>query len=222
MSRLLLPVAVLMTLVGYFGPWVDHRAAGLVITGLDLGEYVKFLPPVRSGAIWLWRPGFYAPLVAASAAGSLAAYRRADAYPVWLRLALLTVAAVAATNLAPPAWTPARLLEPEFRVQTVAMSALLIGFAISPVLARLPERLWRAVVLLLTAAAILLPVQGYFAVLPAVAELYGHTLRPGWGLWLALAGLALLAVAAWPVPSAVLSNDSLAKGAGRHANRRDE
>ncbi len=222
MSRLLLPVAVLLTLAGYFGPWVDHRAAGLVITGLDLGEFVKFLPPVRSGEVWLWRPGFYAPLVAASAACSLAAYRRAYAYPVWLRLGLLAAAAVAATNLAPPAWTPARLLEPEFRVQTAALAILLIGFAISPVLASLSERLWRAIVLLLTAAAILFPAHGYFAALPAISDLYGYALRPGWGLWLTLAGLVLLAVATWPAPSAANSDDSLAKGATRHANRRDE
>lgn len=44
-----LMVGILLLLTGYFGPWIDHEVAGLVVTGLDLGEYVKFLPEVRSG-----------------------------------------------------------------------------------------------------------------------------------------------------------------------------
>ncbi|NJN84002.1 MAG: hypothetical protein HC802_18155 [Caldilineaceae bacterium] len=54
----LLPIAVLVALAGYFGPWVDHPVAGLVVTGLDLGEYVKFLPVILSAEIVLWREGF--------------------------------------------------------------------------------------------------------------------------------------------------------------------
>ena len=49
--RWLTPAACLFALAGYFAPWVDNRVAGLVITGLDLGEYVKFLPAVRNGVI---------------------------------------------------------------------------------------------------------------------------------------------------------------------------
>jgi len=201
MSRWLLPVAALATLGGYFGPWVGHRAAGLIITGLDMGEYVKFLPPVRAGEIWLWRPGFYAPLVAVSAACMLAAYRREVAFPFWMRLGLLVVAGMAALNLLPPAWTPARLLEPEFHVQTAALIALLVGLAISPMLAHFPARFYRAGVIILVAAATSFPVQGFFAALPVIASLYNRPLRPAWGLWLMLTGLLLLAVAAWRIPS---------------------
>ena len=84
---------------------IEIRALGL---GLDLGEYVKFLPSVRSGQVQLWREGFYLPLVAVSLAFSLFAYRRELRYPRWLRLLFLAVAIVAALNLLPPAWTPAR------------------------------------------------------------------------------------------------------------------
>jgi len=38
-----LPAGLVMAFIGYFGAWVDHPAAGLVILGLDLAEYVKFL-----------------------------------------------------------------------------------------------------------------------------------------------------------------------------------
>ncbi|MCB0079731.1 MAG: hypothetical protein KDE47_02315 [Caldilineaceae bacterium] len=55
----LLPLTLLLILTGYVGPWVPHRVSGLVVTGLDLAEYVKFLPIIRSGQVSLWREGFY-------------------------------------------------------------------------------------------------------------------------------------------------------------------
>ena len=201
MSRWLLPVAALLTLGGYFGPWVDHRAAGLVITGLDMGEYVKFLPPVRAGDVWLWRPGFYAPLVAVAATCALIAYRRALAYPFWARLGLLALAGIAALNLLPPAWTPARLLEPEFRVQTGALVTLLVSVASSPVFAHVPALVVRSAVAILAVAAIGYPVQGCLATLPTIAILYGHPLQPAWGLWLTGIGLVLLMIAVWRMPT---------------------
>ena len=54
-ARLLIPVGGVVTLVGYFGAWIQHPVAGLTVTGLDLAEYVKFLVPVRTGEITLWR-----------------------------------------------------------------------------------------------------------------------------------------------------------------------
>ena len=196
-ARWLIPLGALLALAGYFGPWVGHPVAGLVITGLDLGEYVKFLPPVRSGAIWLWRPGFYAPLVAVSAGCILVAYRQAPAYRWWMRAALLGVGLVAALNLLPPAWTPARLLEPEFRWQTASLIGLLAGLLVSPFLALLPQRLIAAAVTLLALAGVIFPLQGFFAVLPTIAELYHRPLRPAWGLWLMLAGLLVFTIAFW-------------------------
>jgi hypothetical protein len=47
--------ALLSLAVGVWGAWLPHPAAGLVILGIDLPEYVKFLPPVQSGAIPLQR-----------------------------------------------------------------------------------------------------------------------------------------------------------------------
>ena len=139
--RWLLPATIGVTLVGYFGPWVDHPVAGLVIMGLDLGEYVKFLTPVRSGQIALWREGFYLPLVVVSLAASLFAFRRELRYPWLVRGLLLATAVVAALNLLPPAWTPQRMLTPEFQQQAVALALCLAAMAFSPLLALLPRRL---------------------------------------------------------------------------------
>ena len=43
------PWPPLATLLGYFLPWIEHPAAGLVVLGLDLAELVKFLYPVSAG-----------------------------------------------------------------------------------------------------------------------------------------------------------------------------
>ena len=188
----LLLVGTLLTLTGYWGPWVGHPVAGLVITGLDLGEYVKFLPPVRDGQITVWRPGFYAPLVTVSAAALLAAYRRAFAFRWWQRGLLLLITIAAALNLVPPAWTPARLLEPEFRVQTASLVALLLGVALAPFLALLPRTLVSLLVIGLGVIGLVAPTYGFFQVLPEIETLYRQPLAPAWGLWLYLAGLILI------------------------------
>ena len=201
MTRWLFPVGLVATLIGYFGPWVDHTVAGLVITGLDFGEYVKFLPGVREGTVILWRPGFYAPLVATSAAALLAAYRAELGYRWWMRVPLLMLATIAALNLVPPAWTPTRLLEPEFRWQTSCLVILLIGVACAPMLALLPRRIAAMAVTVLSISGIVAPLHGFFQVIPAIQTLYAHTLTPGWGLWLMVVGLLILATAFWRKPT---------------------
>ena len=68
---LAITLAGLIGLIGYYGPWVPHKAAGLVVIGLDLAEYVKFIPEVASGKITFRREIFYLPLFAASVGGQL-------------------------------------------------------------------------------------------------------------------------------------------------------
>ena len=200
MMRWLLPVALLLSLAGYFAPWVNHRAAGLVITGLDLGETVKFLPAFRDGTISLWRPGFYAPLVAISAAALLASYRPRFHYLWTLRSLLLLLAAIAALNLVPPAWTPGRLLEPEFRFQTASLLILLAGTALAPFMALLPDRPTALLVTLLAIAGIGLPLYGFFQILGEIQKLYGQPLAASWGVWLMTLGLILVVIAYWQSP----------------------
>ena len=194
--RWLLPATLIVTLAGYFGPWVGHKAAGLVIMGLDLGEYVKFLTPVRAGQIALWREGFYVPLVVASLSASLFAFRRELRYPWVVRGLLLAVAVVAALNLLPPAWTPQRMLTPEFRQQAIALAICLAAMAFSPLLALLPRRLVAVAVAAGAIVAAFVPARQFLAVLPTIAELYHQPLTPGWGLWLCAGGLLALAGAA--------------------------
>lgn len=190
--RWLLPLAALLTLAGYFGPWVPHRVAGLVVTGLDLGEYVKFLPVVRGGQVTLWREGFYLPLVTVSLALSLAAFRPALRYGWPLRVLLLLVAGVAALNLLPPAWDQSTFRNPEFRQQIQALALCLGAAAISPVLALLPRWFSVSLVLVLSVLALWFPLRDFLRVLPTIRELYNQPFPFGWGVYVMAAGLLLL------------------------------
>jgi len=189
------PAACLLALAGYFAPWVNHPVAGLVITGLDLGEYVKFLPAVRDGSVVIWRQGFYVPLVAVSLACSVLAYRPAWRYVLPVKLAVLLLAAVAALNMLPPAWSPAVLAAPEFRLQMIWIVLCLTALAFSPFLGLLPATLAYMPILLLSLIGIVLPVAGFLAVLPGIESLYRSPLAPAWGMYSMVLGLAGLAAA---------------------------
>ncbi|MEZ4709944.1 MAG: hypothetical protein R3A44_22245 [Caldilineaceae bacterium] len=195
--RLLIPLGVLIGMAGYFGPWVNHRVAGLVILGLDLGEVVKFLEPIRSGQMTLWREGFYLPLLVMSLALSLHAFRPSLNYNWLTRLVLLGMAAVAGLNMLPPAWDPPRLRTPEFRLQTLWIALCLGATLISPFLALIPRRLAALLITLLALPAIWLPVRNFLRVLPTLRELYHEPLTPGWGVYVMVVGLIVLLVGVW-------------------------
>ncbi len=194
LHRWLLPLSALLILTGYVGPWVSHRVAGLVVTGLDLGEYVKFLPTVRGGQVILWREGFYLPLVVVSLALSLAAFRPQWRYAWPMRVLLLIIAGVAALNLLPPAWGPATFTNPEFRQQILALALCLGAAAISPFLALLSRWVGSSVVLLLSLAALWFPLRDFLRVLPTIRELYNEPLPLGWGIYVMVVGVVLLIV----------------------------
>ncbi len=192
MRKWLIVLAGLITLIGYWGPWVNHSVAGLVITGVDLGEYVKFLPAIRNDQLRLWREGFYLPPLAVSLSLSLAAFRF-EGRDRWLcRLVALSSALIAALNLLPPAWTPARMVTGEFQQQTSWLLLCLVGIGVSPFLALLPARLMLLISALLTGAALWFPTRSFLRILPELAPLYGHTVQPSWGLYLTNGGLLLL------------------------------
>jgi hypothetical protein len=185
----LLPLAGLVTLIGYFGPWIDHAAAGLVVTGLDLAEYVKFLPGVRTGALSVWREGFYLPLVTVSLAWSLSAFRPELGYGWPVRSLLLLGAAIAALNLLPPAWTPGLLRTPEFRGQAAVMLICLGIVLVSPFAALLPRRLTGATIALLAAWSLWTPVRSFLIILSEIVLVYNVAQQPAWGMYVMMVGL---------------------------------
>ena len=55
--RTLVRLGFTIILLGYFMVWLPNRLAGLSFIGLEIGEWVKFLPQLRSGQISIDRRG---------------------------------------------------------------------------------------------------------------------------------------------------------------------
>jgi hypothetical protein len=183
-----------MALAGYFGAWVWRHAAGLVVTGVDLAEYVKFLPPYRAGQLNLLRESFYMPLVSASLTAGLVASRRV--LPLWLRWVSGFVAIPLALAMLPPAWSPGLLTLPEFRLQTVVMAACIACLLLLPVTRFLPDAVVLLLIALLALAAAIWPVSSFLPLLPPIEDLYRQPVRPGWGFWLSSLGFLLTSLVA--------------------------
>ena len=164
------------------------------MSGLDLGEFIKFLPAVRNGQLLLWRPGFYLPLLAVSLAFSANAFRAGLDYRRPMRVFLLVVAVVAALNMLPPAWTPALLLTSEFRLQTVAIAIALLATALSPFLGLLPRRIGGALLMALASAAFWFPLYSFLLVLPDISRVYNQRQTAAWGPYALALGLLLLLI----------------------------
>jgi hypothetical protein len=191
--RLLLPVGWVLAAVGYFGPWIAHKTAALTLTGVDLGEFVKFLP--LDASVRVVRQVFYLPPLAVILSIALLVGSRRLGFPWLLRLLMLVLALPVSLQLLPPAWSPASLLTAEFRLQTLALGLcwlLLAGFWL---LGRLPPRLAGVLSTGLAPAAALLAAWQFLSVKPAIDAVYGTPPPIGWGFWVCLAGLAVVAAA---------------------------
>ena len=191
--RLLLPLGWLLATVGYFGPWIAHETAALTLSGVDLGEFVKFLPVGES--VRVVRQLFYLPPLAVVVSIALLIGSRRLGFPWLLRLLLLLLAVPVSQQLLPPAWSPGSLLTAEFRLQTLALAAcwlLLAGFWL---LGRLPPRLAGVLSAALALAATILPAWQFLTIKPAIDAVYGTPPAAGWGFFVCLAGLVAVAAA---------------------------
>ena len=189
--RVLLVMALLVALAGYFGPWVGHQAAALVLTGQDMAEYVKFLPQVRAGELRVLRELFYLPLLAGAIGLVCLAANRRWRYAWWLRGLLALLAVPVALSMLPPAWTPQLMLTAEFRWQAAVMAVCLLLVVLQPLLRRLPPALLEATSALLALAAAVVPVWQFLRLRPALDAVYNRPVTLGWGLWLMPLGFGL-------------------------------
>ncbi len=193
--RLLLPLGWVLAAVGYFGPWIAHQTAALTLSGADMGEFVKFLPPVLDGSLPLVRQFFYLPPLAVVAGIALLVAAPRLAYPWPVRVLALALAVPVSLQLLPPAWSPASLVTPEFRLQAVALGLcwlLLAGFWL---LGRLPAWLTGPLSGGLALSAALLSSWQFALAKPAIDAVYRRPPALGWGYALCMAGLLILAVA---------------------------
>ncbi|MBC7241683.1 MAG: hypothetical protein H5T60_04475 [Anaerolineae bacterium] len=193
-------VGLALLVCGYWGPWVSHKAAGLVLLGYDLAEYVKFLGEFRAGILAVWRGWFLLPAGAIALALALCAIHPALRLRWYGGLVGLAAGVLTSLTLLPPAWYPALLWMPEFRLATVIMLAGLAALVLVPIWWLLP---WRWCILLaagVNSLAAAGAVWSFLRVKPAIDRVYGAPAPWGWG-WVVMAAGALLldvmAAAAW-------------------------
>jgi hypothetical protein len=204
-SQIVLILGLALAVVGYFGPWVGHRAAALVLTGQDMGEFVKFLPEVRAGTAPMIREFFYLPPFAAALCLILLMASTRWAYPLVARAVMLLAVLGLAWAMLPPVWTPQLLVTAEFRKQTVAIAFCLLLLIVHPVLRYLPSRLTAAAMMVLALLGAGPPLWQFFAIREAVNRAYGWPVQVGWGLWVTVLGFLIVIVEAvhlkrkWPL-----------------------
>jgi hypothetical protein len=193
--RQLLPLGWLLAAVGYYGPWIGHRTAALTLSGVDMGEFVKFLPGVLDGSLAVNRQLFYLPPLAIVVSVALLAGSRRLRFFWPLRLAMVLLALPVSLQLLPPAWSPASLRTAEFLPQALALLACWLLLATFWLWGRLPAWLAGSLSAALALVAAAASAWQFLAVKPAIDVLYGQPPAAGWGFFLCLVGLATIVVA---------------------------
>jgi hypothetical protein len=198
--RKVAPLALALAFIGYLAPWVNHRAAALVLSGQDMGEFVKFLPEVRAESVVMVRHFFYLPPFTVAIGLALSGGNRHLAYPWPLRTLMLLAVFPVSLTLLPPVWTPAVLTSSEFLLQFLAFLFCLVLAAGFWLVGRMPVSLVQAILGVLSPVAASLALWQFFTIRPAIDRVYGHPIEIGWGV--ALTALGLLAVSCLALPVA--------------------
>ncbi len=196
---ILIPGLVLM-IIGHFGPWVDHKASTLTVTGFELAEFAKFFPQVQGGTVPITRELFYLPFVMAFILlGFLAG--RSTARTVRVIVPLLTAVLLPGALLPYPVVNSVRqalatsapfVLDPQYTGQLLLVITGTVLTLLAPLARWLPRRAWGVLVALLALAGAV-PALWQFALLhPLVIALYDEPLRTGWGLSACVAGSVMI------------------------------
>ncbi len=137
-------LSVLLALIGYWTPWLTHRAAALRLNGYELSEWVTFLPGVRDGSLPFNRLAFLIPLACLALLLGIAASRFRPTAPSpssWLRAkwprsvigwVLLGLAVLCCYTVFPPyPYIFRAYADPEFQLQFFVALATLFGLILT-------------------------------------------------------------------------------------------
>ena len=192
-------IGVALVLIGYWGPWVSHKTAALVLSGQDMAEFVKFLAGVRAGTESVVREFFYLPPLATALCLALMGSNRHVRYHLGARAVMLIVAVVLTIVVLPPYPFILQALDSgEFRRQFL-MAAGCLGLTGAALLyRRLPRAILAGAVIFSSIVGAIPPVWQFLSIRSALDTAYGQPIRIGWGVWLTVVGFAIAAgTAVW-------------------------
>ena len=194
MLKRFVPLGITLVLVGYWGPWVNHKTAALVLSGLDMAEFVKFLPEVRAGTEFVIRELFYLPPLAAALCLALTGSSRLWRYPRWARAIMVIVAIALAVIVLPPyPFVLQALSSDEFRRQFLMAAGCLVTIGASLLYRRLSRAVVAGLLIVFSLAGAIPALWQFLSVRSALDRVYGQPIHVGWGLWLTVAGFLVVA-----------------------------
>lgn len=190
LAETLLKLGFSAILLAYLLVWLPQPIVGLSFIGLELGEWVKFLPQVRSGEIAANRNLFYIPPISLSLMMILwTASWPNRRWRTWLMRGLALLVAF----LAFPAIEAIRD-EPvdQWLLRISLIGGVVIVALFIPLLGHLPERKiellsWSGICLL-ALVGLVLPTWAYLSFKPVISDLIGQNIGIGPGVWLNIGG----------------------------------
>ncbi|MEM9776296.1 MAG: hypothetical protein AAF902_17090 [Chloroflexota bacterium] len=187
-------ISFVLILIGYFLPWLNHRLAGLTLIGLDISEWLKFLPQFASGELPNRNYFYLPPLILGALLILWSAVEIQDSKRGWIvsavgiLIALIAMPALEALPLNGEALRAAD--EWLFRLVGIALVGGL--FLIRPILTKIPSTWLLAMMSLLSVVGIVLP--GRLLYLSRSAYIFWLRLTPNPGLGFALHVIGSLGV----------------------------
>ncbi len=191
MARRVLWLGLILIGAGYFGPWVWHKAAGLILSADDLGEWIKFLPAWKAGQLPVMRELFYLPIWLTSIGLGLMA-GRIKSWPWKLPVLALSLLLVL-TPLPKYPEVLSAYREPEFMLTFWAtVVALLLSVVFTFFEAHLPDRMEAILWIVIGISAALFAPWMFGRAMPDIDRLYHFSI--GWGIFAEVIGGVLLAL----------------------------
>jgi hypothetical protein len=185
-----------LAIAGCLAPWVDHSAAGLAMTGLELGEFAKSFPHVIRA--FLYVPFAAALVVLAMVSGEIIRTRaRLLAPPLCAAVLLAAAFPYAFVTSAYDALTAGSQFVADSRYTAQAAVAVAGGLLalLAPLAWRLGPRARGGILAPLAAAGAGLGLWQYAVLYPSVTAVYGRPAQVGWGVFACGLGLAAAAAA---------------------------
>ncbi len=177
-------------LLGYWLVWMPGPVAGLQLIGLEMGEWVKFLPQVQAGQINVSRNLFYLPPILLGLLLALTTVNWPTRWPTWVVRGL----AILVSWLAFPSLDAIRF-EPQsewlLRLVLVGMVAL-VAIGTHWLKGRFVAA-WPPLLTLIAVAGVVLPTWAYLAMRPAIALALARPAGFGPGFWLNMVGFGVAA-----------------------------